>query len=65
MTTTVTAPLNPIIGYKIASSYKIGAKIGSGSFGEIHKGEYSIYNSVKNIQETRKFRGRDQTTRLI
>ncbi|CEP08573.1 hypothetical protein [Parasitella parasitica] len=38
MTTTLTAPLNPMIGYKIASSYRIGAKIGSGSFGEIHKG---------------------------
>lgn len=55
MTTTLN---NTIIGYKIASCYKIGAKIGSGSFGEIHKGDYYIYNSVKNIQNTRKFRGR-------
>ncbi|GAN06910.1 casein kinase I [Mucor ambiguus] len=38
MTTSLTTPLNPIIGYKVASSYRIGAKIGSGSFGEIHKG---------------------------
>ncbi|KAI8639681.1 kinase-like domain-containing protein [Parasitella parasitica] len=38
MTTTVTTSLNPMLGYKIASSYRIGPKIGSGSFGEIHKG---------------------------
>lgn len=38
MTTTITTA-NSIIGYKVGNSYKIGAKIGSGSFGEIHKGK--------------------------
>ncbi|KAI7896206.1 casein kinase I [Mucor mucedo] len=37
MTTTVTTA-SSIIGYKVGNIYKIGAKIGSGSFGEIHRG---------------------------
>ncbi|CAO3654417.1 unnamed protein product [Mucor hiemalis] len=37
MTTTVTTA-SAIVGYKVGNSYKIGTKIGSGSFGEIHRG---------------------------
>lgn len=36
--TTTTTTASSIIGYKVGS-YKIGTKIGSGSFGEIHKGK--------------------------
>lgn len=37
--TTSTTAANAMIGYKVGNSYKIGAKIGSGSFGEIHRGK--------------------------
>jgi casein kinase I family protein HRR25 len=28
-----------IVGYRVGNAYKTGAKIGSGSFGEIHNGK--------------------------
>jgi hypothetical protein len=37
MTTTITTA-NSIVGYKVGNGYKVGTKIGSGSFGEIHRG---------------------------
>lgn len=38
MTTTLTTA-NALIGCKVGNTYRIGTKIGSGSFGEIHKGK--------------------------
>ncbi|KAI7904776.1 kinase-like domain-containing protein [Cokeromyces recurvatus] len=37
MTTTVATACS-LIGYKIVNKYKVGTKLGSGSFGEIHRG---------------------------
>lgn len=49
MTTTVTTA-NAIVGYKVGNSYKIGNKIGSGSFGEIHRGSFFLKKGRRYIR---------------
>lgn len=50
MTTTVTTA-SSIIGYKVGNAYKIGVKIGSGSFGEIHRGKHKRGKTKKKKRD--------------
>jgi hypothetical protein len=54
MTSAVTTTANALVGYKVGNIYRIGTKIGSGSFGEIHKGKKSpcILNRKKRVGPT-------------
>lgn len=57
MTATMTSA-NNLVGYKFGYIYKVENKIGSGSFGEIHKGIYKKKKTERGALLTNKLTNR-------